>query len=276
MSIIKKTIQSQKPLVMGILNTTPDSFYDGGLYTNTASCIARITQMIAEGVDIIDIGAYSSRPGAENISVDSELERLLPIVTAIHNQFPEIILSVDTFRSEVVEKIYSICSEFIVNDISGGMLDPHMLSTCGKYKLPYVCMHMQNTPQTMQKNPKYTDVVTEIYSFFEKQIKHAKQAGIETIILDPGFGFGKTLEQNYEILAKLEIFSTLNQPILVGISRKSMIYKLLNSTPNEALNGSTILHTIALQKGAQIIRVHDIKEAKECIAMVKMVKNQNL
>lgn len=253
---------------MGILNVTPDSFYDGGRYSTLDSIIARIEQIISEGADIIDIGAYSSRPGARHISTKEELQRLLPAIQAVKNISPEISISIDTFRSEIAETIYKEFGTIIINDISGGEMDSNMLNICGKYSLPYICMHMQGTPQTMQQHPEYSNVTQEVYDFLEKKIQKAKEYGIENIIIDPGFGFGKTIEHNFELLQNLDVLKSLEKPILVGLSRKSMIYKTLECTPEESLNGTLILQTIAILKGAHILRVHDVKEAREILFLI--------
>ena len=268
-----KLDKHNKQLIMGILNVTPDSFYDGGRYSTLNAVILQVEKMLIEGADIIDIGAYSSRPGAGHITEEQEFARLQPVITEIKKHFPQTIISIDTFRSAIAQRIYTEFGTIIINDISGGMMDSQMLEICGKNKLPYICMHMQGTPQTMQQNPIYTNVTQEVYSFLQSQIQKAKECGIETIIIDPGFGFGKTTEQNFELLENLTEFKTLNCPILVGISRKSMIYKTLACTPEESLNGTTILNTIAIIKGANILRVHDVKEAKE---VIQLSKNYNI
>jgi len=256
--------QGSKPLVMGILNITPDSFFDGGKYIKEADYIKQTEKMILEGADIIDIGAYSSRPGAKNISEEEEFKRLKNVIPTIKKQFPEIILSVDTFRAIIAQQTYDLGVD-IINDISGGTMDKTMFETIAKIKTPYVLMHIQGTPQTMQANPNYNNVTNEVHNFFETQIKKLNDLGVKNIIVDPGFGFGKTLEHNYELLSNLEKFSNFKTPVLVGLSRKSMISKLLNIDKSEALNGTTVLNTIALMKGAKILRVHDVKEAKEVI-----------
>jgi len=261
------------PCVMGICNVTPDSFYDGGHYVQEKQALHHIERMIQQGAAIIDIGAYSARPGSADITIDQEYERLLPIVRNTKKYFSHIPISIDTFRSKIVERLYLEVGDIVVNDISGGTLDSNMMSVCGKYSLPYICMHMKGTPQTMQQYTEYTDVVQDIYSFFETQIQQAKQYGIETIIIDPGFGFAKTLNQNYEIIQQLQVFSNLRVPILVGFSRKSMIYKLCDTTPQEALNGTTVLNTLALTKGASILRVHDVLQAVEVITIWKQTNN---
>jgi len=252
------------PKVMGILNITPDSFFDGGNYTNHAAILNQVEKMLLEGVTFIDIGAYSSKPGAEFVSEEEELARLLPVIELILAKFPETLISVDTFRSEVAKQAIAKGAA-LINDISAGLLDDKMLETVAQLQVPYIMMHMKGNPQTMQSLANYEDVVKEVLFYFSERINAARSFGLNDIIVDPGFGFAKTLEHNYEIMQKLAYFSILEMPILVGVSRKSMVYKLLESTPQEALNGTTVLNTVALQKGAAILRVHDVKEAVECI-----------
>lgn len=255
------------PKVMGILNVTPNSFYDGGKHREINSIIHQVDKMLSEGADFIDIGAYSSKPSAEFVSEKEEIERLKVVVKELINTFPNIILSVDTFRAAVamVAVEHGVA---IVNDISAGLLDEKMLPTVADLKVPYIMMHMRGNPQSMQSLTKYDDIVKEITFYFSERIQKARSFGISDIIIDPGFGFAKTVEQNYEVLNKMELFSILELPLLAGVSRKSMIYKVLETTPQEALNGTTVLNTIALQKGAKILRVHDVKEAVECIKLV--------
>lgn len=255
------------PKVMGILNVTPNSFYDGGKHREINSIIHQVDKMLSEGADFIDIGAYSSKPSAEFVSELEEIERLKVVVKELINTFPNIVLSVDTFRAAVA-KVAVEHGVAIVNDISAGLLDEKMLPTVAELKVPYIMMHMRGNPQTMQSMTKYDDIVKEITFYFSERIQKARSFGISDIIIDPGFGFAKTVEQNYEVLNKMEVFSMLELPLLAGISRKSMIYKVLETTPQEALNGTTVLNTIALQKGAKILRVHDVKEAVECIKLV--------
>ncbi|NJM80068.1 MAG: dihydropteroate synthase [Flavobacterium sp.] len=255
------------PKVMGILNITPDSFYDGGKYKDEVGILNQVEKMLVDGATFIDIGAYSSKPGAEFVSEEVELSRLLPVVALVLTKFPEAILSVDTFRSTIAKKAVEN-GVAIVNDISAGLLDEMMIETVAQLQVPYIMMHMKGTPQTMQSLAKYEDIVKEMMYYFSERIQVARSFGLNDIIVDPGFGFAKTLEQNYEVMQKLDYFSILEVPILVGISRKSMIYKLLDSTANEALNGTTVLNTIGLTNGADIIRVHDAKEAKEAIQLV--------
>lgn len=264
-SINNNIISFENPLVMGILNLTPDSFFDGGKYINKSQINQRIDIIIKQGADIIDIGAYSSRPGADNIEEEEEYSRLLPALKILKNDYPHAIISIDTFRASIVEKVYSEFGEFIVNDISGGSMDDKMYEVVAKYNLPYIMMHIKGTPKDMQLNPTYNSVVDEVYSFFETRIKQLKNLGHNKIIIDPGFGFGKTLEHNYDILRNMEIYKNLACPILVGVSRKSMICRLLKCNPSEALTGTIAINTIALEKGANILRVHDVKEGNETV-----------
>ncbi|MCQ2959274.1 MAG: dihydropteroate synthase [Bacteroidales bacterium] len=262
------SIDYSSPKVMGILNVTPDSFYDGGVYNSDKTITQRIEDMLSQGADIIDIGAYSSRSGAADINEKEEFNRLKKALSIIKTTFPNTLVSIDTFRLSVIQNTLDFFGEVMVNDISGGNYDADMIPFTAKENLPYVCMHMQGTPQTMQNNPQYKNVVDDIFDFFAEKIKIAEEYKHTNFILDPGFGFGKTVEQNYELMSNMERFTTFNLPILVGISRKSMIQKVLDCTVNEALNGTTILNTIALLKGANIIRVHDVKEAKEAVKIV--------
>ncbi len=256
---------------MGILNVTPNSFYDGGKHKEINSIIHQVDKMLSEGADFIDIGAYSSKPSAEFVSEEEEIKRLVPIVKSLVETFPNIILSVDTFRAQVAETAVEN-GVAIVNDIAAGLLDDKMLETVAQLKVPYIMMHMRGNPQTMQSLTDYNDIVKEMIFYFSERIQKARSFGISDIVIDPGFGFAKTLEQNYEVLHKMELFSILELPLLAGISRKSMIYKVLESSPQEALNGTSVLNTIALQKGAKILRVHDVKEAVECIKLVSKIK----
>lgn len=265
----KKNLDVSHPVVMGILNVTPDSFYDGGHYETETAIIGRIHQIVEEGAGIIDIGAYSTRPRAAMVDKKEELARLAPAVELVRKYYPSVPVSIDTFRSEVAREIYHCLGEVIVNDISGGTMDTEMFGFIAETRLPYVMMHIQGTPQTMQKNPVYRDVTKEVYRFFEERTDLLRAAGMENIILDPGFGFGKTLDHNYELMNHLDLFQELGYPLLVGISRKSMISRLLETTPAEALNGTTVLNTVALMKGAAILRVHDVKEAVETVKIVE-------
>jgi dihydropteroate synthase len=257
------------PKIMGILNLTPDSFYDGGLYNNTDRALAQTEKMLQEGATFIDVGGASSKPGAVEISIDEELSRVLPIIEEIHKRFPEAIISIDTYRS-IVAKQAVATGAAIVNDISGGNLDAKMLGTVGALgDVPYIAMHMQGKPQNMQDNPSYDNVLVEMRSFFAAKIDEAHKAGIHDIIVDPGFGFGKTLDHNYSLLKNLSSMQMDGIPMLIGLSRKSMIHKLLKIDVADALNGTTVLNTIALQQGAQILRVHDVKEAQQAVHLIE-------
>ncbi|PJB14121.1 MAG: dihydropteroate synthase [Flavobacteriales bacterium CG_4_9_14_3_um_filter_32_8] len=255
---------------MGILNVTPDSFFDGGNYLSEENIIQKVNSMEYHGAKIIDVGGYSSRPNATPISEEEELKRIVPIIKLVKTNFPDLLISVDTFRSKVAEKSIEAGAN-IINDISGGNMDSNMFRCIADLKVPYVLMHMQGTPQTMQENPTYQNVVEEVNQFFTEKLNQLTQLGVKDIILDPGFGFGKTLKHNYELLNNLDKFKTFNLPILVGFSRKSMINKVIDTTPEEALNGTTVLNTIALMKGANILRVHDVKEANETIKLVNQL-----
>ena len=251
---------------MGILNVTPNSFYDGGKYSLEADVLSQVGKMLDEGATFIDIGAYSSKPNAEFVSEEEEANRLVPIIQLIMSHFPEALLSIDTFRS----KIASIGIEngaALINDISAGSLDEKMMEVIAKYNVPYIMMHMRGTPQTMQSLTNYENIVKEMLLYFSEKVTKARSLGINDLIIDPGFGFAKTLDQNYEVLQNLELFQMLDLPILAGISRKSMVYKPLGLTADDALNGTTVLNTIALSKGANILRVHDVKEAVECVTL---------
>ncbi|NAS32494.1 dihydropteroate synthase [Flavobacteriaceae bacterium R38] len=266
-----KLIDLTSPKVMGILNITPDSFYDGGSYKNEKDILEKVEKMLLEEATFIDIGAYSSRPGADHVSLEDELQRILPVIELVLKHFPDTLISVDTFRNEVASQCIATGAA-LINDISAGTLDEKMMLTVAKLQIPYIMMHMQGTPQNMQKQPEYTDINKELLFYFSKKIAEARALGINDLIIDPGFGFGKTLEHNYEILKKLELFHNLELPLLIGLSRKSMIYKLLDTTPDNALNGTTSLHTIALSKGAHILRVHDVKEAVECVKLLNQLQ----
>lgn len=256
------------PVVMGILNVTPDSFYDGGKYLSEIKVIERIHQIVEEGAGIIDVGAYSTRPGAAFVDEKEELGRLSWAVELIRKYYPEVIVSIDTFRAKVAQEIITCLGPVIVNDISGGTMDDGMFEMVAKTGVPYIMMHIQGTPQTMQQNPVYEDVVGEVRDFFTERIEKLNALGFDNIILDPGFGFGKTLAHNYELMNHMETYLEPGYPVLVGISRKTMIYKLLGGTAQDALNGTTVLNTIALMKGANILRVHDVKEAREAVVLL--------
>ena len=258
------------PKIMGILNITPDSFYDGGMFDSNKKILKQVEKMLEDGADIIDIGGCSSKPGSKKVIIDDEIKRVIPTIELIKSKFNEAIISVDTFRSEVAKKAVNSGAS-IVNDISAGELDPNMFNCVAELGIPYIMMHMQGSPQTMQNKPKYNNVVNDIITNLSKKIFRARELGIIDIVVDPGFGFGKTLEHNYQILNDLSFFKELDCPILVGISRKSMIYKILNNDPKNALNGTTCLNTVALSKGANILRVHDVKEAKEIIKLTNFL-----
>ncbi|MDX2445198.1 MAG: dihydropteroate synthase [Bacteroidales bacterium] len=253
---------------MGILNLTPDSFFDGGRYKDIDVILRHVESMIEEGADFIDIGASSTRPGALPVSVEEEIERLIEPVKQIRNSFPEIFVSIDTYHSKVAQRMVWDFGVDIINDISAGSLDEAMFEMMSNLNVPYIIMHIQGTPEGMQKNPSYKELVKEVMKYLADRINQLNLLGVNDIIADPGFGFGKTLNQNYELLADLDVFSLLDVPLLVGLSRKSMIYKLLKNTPEESLNGTSIVHTMALINGANILRVHDIKQAKETISLV--------
>jgi len=262
------------PKVMAILNVTPNSFFDGGKYqpgpSGESEMLSKVGKMLSDGATFIDIGGYSSKPNAEFVTEEEELDRILPVVQSILKQYPEAMLSIDTFRSGVAAS----CIEngaAIVNDISAGMLDDKMLEVVARYNVPYIMMHMRGTPQTMQSMTNYDDIVKEILFYFSERIHKARSLGINDLIIDPGFGFAKTLDQNYEVLQKLQLFQMLELPLLVGFSRKSMIYKPLNTSSKEALNGTTVLNTIALTKGTKILRVHDVKEALEAVTLFNKI-----
>jgi dihydropteroate synthase len=265
-----KILDLSTPVVMGILNLTPDSFYDGGKFVSQDAQLHQVENMLNEGASIIDIGAVSTRPGAPEVDETEETRRLIPAIIAITSRFPECILSVDTFRPSVARTAVGHGAGMI-NDIYGGRFGEGMFETVASLKVPYVLMHMKGTPATMQNNPSYSDIVAEVTYFFEKQMNQCREKQVHQVIIDPGFGFGKTVEQNFELLAHLEQLRPSGTPLLVGISRKSLINKHLNIHAREALNGSTVLNTIALMKGANILRVHDVKEAMEAIRLVKMV-----
>ncbi len=264
-------IDTTLPKVMGILNITPDSFFDGGKYKNEKDILTQTEKMLLEGATFIDVGAYSSRPGATHISEEEELKRIVPVVNLLVKEFPEIIISVDTFRSKIAQETIQ-AGAAIINDISGGQMDANMFKTVANLNVPYILMHMLGTPQNMQKNPTYNNVITDITTFFATQIHQLRQLKLNDVIIDVGFGFGKTIPHNFEILKNLSLFKNLEVPILAGISRKSMLYKTLDISAQEALNATTSANTIALLNGANILRVHDVKEASEAITIVNQVR----
>lgn len=262
-------LELARPQVMGILNVTPDSFYAGSRKQTEADILARARQIIDEGGSIIDLGAYSSRPNAEHISTEEEMSRLRRALQIIRREIPHAILSIDTFRADVARMCVEEYGAAIINDIAGGDMDSEMFPTVARLGVPYILMHMQGTPQDMQAHPHYDHLLKEIFLSFAEKVQKLRDLGAKDIILDPGFGFGKTLEHNYELMNHLEEFSVFGLPLLVGISRKSMIYKLLGGTPDDALNGTTVLNTIALMKGADILRVHDVRAAVEAVTIVE-------
>ncbi|TLP77049.1 dihydropteroate synthase [Maribacter sp. ACAM166] len=265
-----KLISLHQPKVMGILNVTPDSFFDGGKYKDDASILQQVEKMILDGAMFIDVGAYSSRPGALEIDENTELERIVPIVKLILKEFPKAILSIDTFRSRVAEECVQQGAA-IINDISAGQQDENMLPTVAEMGVPFIMMHMRGTPKDMQQKTNYKDLMKEIILFFSERLASAKAMGIKDIIIDPGFGFAKTLEQNYQLLHQMKLLQLIDHPVLAGISRKSMIYNLLNTNAENALNGTTALHMTCLQNGAHILRVHDVKEAMECVKLYEQL-----
>ncbi len=261
-----KLLVIDKPMVMGIINLTPDSFYEGSRQQTNASIIAQASKMIDEGVDIIDVGGQSTRPGSNRISAKEELHRVIPAIEIILKDFPETIISVDTYQSAVAKEAIKTGAS-IINDISAGNMDKDMLETVAKLQAPYICMHMKGTPQDMQVDASYDNVTREVLDFFIQKTEQCREAGINDVIIDPGFGFGKTISHNFTLLKELAAFKMLEKPIMAGLSRKSTIYKTLGATAGEALNGTTALNTLAIQNGANILRVHDVKEAKEVIKL---------
>lgn len=254
------------PKVMGILNVTPNSFFDGGKYKNKEEIILQVDKMLSEGASFIDIGAYSSKPKAEFVSEKEEISRIIPVIELILKHFPKALLSIDTFRAGVAKEAIENGAA-IINDIAAGELDCKMFEVIARYNIPYIMMHMRGNPQTMQSMTQYDNIIHEMMLYFSEKVKKARSLAINDLILDPGFGFAKTTDQNYEVLQKMELFNLLKLPLLTGISRKSMIYKTLNNSAEEALNGTTVLNTIALTKGAKILRVHDVKEAVETVIL---------
>lgn len=265
-------IDLSTPKVMGIVNVTPDSFFDGGKLTNSDEIVSQVEKMLQDGATFIDLGGYSSKPGAEFVSEEDELNRVIPIVKLLIEKFPDILLSIDTFRSEVAKQAVEN-GAVIINDISAGLLDEKMLETVAKLQVPYIMMHMKGTPQTMQSLANYEDLLKEMNFYFSERIAKARSFGLNDIIIDPGFGFAKTIENNYELLQNLELLQFHELPVLAGISRKSMIYRTLETSPEDALNGTTFLHAFCLQKGANILRVHDVKEALECVKLISRLGN---
>jgi dihydropteroate synthase len=267
---IGNLVDLSSPKVMGILNVTPNSFYDGGKYSDEKSMLSQVEKMLSEGATFIDIGAYSSKPSAAFVSEEEEINRLLPIIDLVLKNHPETLISVDTFRANVARAGIEN-GACIINDIAAGNLDEKMMQTVTNLQVPYIMMHMKGNPQTMQSLAQYENVVKEMLFYFSEKVAKARSFGINDVIIDPGFGFAKTVEQNFEVMNNLELFQMLELPILVGVSRKSMIYKTLETSAEKALNGTSVLNTIALQKGANILRVHDVKEAVECIKLVSQL-----
>ena len=259
---------------MGVLNVTPDSFFDGGEYGNVQALLQQVEKMILDGATIIDVGGMSSRPGAEIIKIEEELNRVIPIIKKIKEHFSEVKISIDTVRSEVARQSVAAGAS-IINDISAGSIDDKMFKTVAELNVPYILMHMKGKPDNMQKEPDYQDVTKTVLDFFISKVGELRALGVKDIILDPGFGFGKTIEHNYQLLQNFAIFEVLDLSLLAGVSRKSMIYKVLHSSPQEALNGTTVLNTLALERGAKILRVHDVKEAKETITLWKQLNHEH-
>lgn len=266
-----RLLNMNEPLVMGIINATPDSFYEGHLHAGMEEMVSLAGKMIAAGASILDVGGLSTRPGSRPVSIDEETERVVPVIRSILEKYPDAFISVDTYNSTVAMAAVE-AGACIVNDISAGNLDKNMLPTVARLQTPYICMHMKGTPETMQQHPVYDDVVKEVLDFFITKTDECTRLGIKDIILDPGFGFGKSISHNFQLLKKMELFSMLNRPLLAGLSRKSSIYKTLGTSAAEALNGTTVLNTIALLHGASILRVHDVKEAKEAVTLYSAYK----
>lgn len=266
-----KLIDLSQPIVMGILNVTPDSFYDGGKYNNASGLVEKAQEHLVAGATMIDVGAISTRPNAVDISIEEERERLIPSIALLRKEFHHAVISADTFRSEIAREAVEAGAD-IINDISGGTMDEKMFETIAELQVPYVLMHIQGTPQTMQDDPQYDDVVEEVMSFFKSRAYELKTLGVHDVILDPGFGFGKTVEHNYSLLKELKRFEIFGYPILCGFSRKSMINRVIGTKPEEALNGTTVLNTLALDRGAKILRVHDVKEAVEAVELWKALE----
>jgi dihydropteroate synthase len=265
-----RLLELDQPVVMGILNVTPDSFYDGGQHHTTDHAVQHAERMLGEGATMIDVGGYSTRPGAADVSETDELQRVIPVIERIAAEFPQAFISVDTFRARVAEEAVQ-AGAHMINDISGGDDDPNMFATVAKLNVPYILMHKQGSIATMQQQPHYEDVVRDIVTIFQRKTQALQQLGVADIILDPGFGFGKTIDHNFEILRRLHEFGVFQLPVLAGLSRKSSIYKTLGTTAEHALNGTTVCHTIALLNGASILRAHDVREAVECIQLTQRI-----
>ena len=275
MNVNGRLLDLSMPCVMGILNVTPDSFYSGSRMQTEGEIEARVRQILEEGAAIIDVGAYSSRPNADHVSAEEEMNRLRLGLDVLRRTAPDAIVSVDTFRADVARMCVEEYGVAIINDIAAGEMDADMFSTVAELNVPYIMMHMQGTPQNMQQHPHYDNLLREVFLYFARKVQQLRDLGVKDIVLDPGFGFGKTLEHNYELMAHLEEFRIFELPLLVGVSRKSMIYKLLGGTPQDSLNGTTILDTVALMKGAHILRVHDVREAVEAVRIVEKLKSEN-
>lgn len=274
MNVNGRLLELSTPCVMGILNVTPDSFYSGSRMQTEEEIEARVRQILEEGAAIIDVGAYSSRPNADHVSAEEEMNRLRLGLDVLRRTAPDAIVSVDTFRADVARMCVEEYGVAIINDIAAGEMDADMFSTVAELNVPYIMMHMQGTPQNMQQHPHYDNLLREVFLYFARKVQQLRDLGVKDIVLDPGFGFsfGKTLEHNYQLMAHLEEFRLFELPLLVGVSRKSMIYRLLDTTPQEALNGTTVLHTLALMKGADILRVHDVRQAVEAVRIVEAMK----
>ena len=267
-----KLLDLQTPRIMGILNITPDSFYKGSRYISEGDIIRTAAKMLGDGADILDVGGYSSRPGAIDISPEEEKKRVLKAIKLISTELPGSVISIDTFRSEIALEAVNECGARIINDISGGEADKNMFEIVRKVNVPYILMHMQGTPRNMQKNPVYYDIIADILKWFGERIVRLRSLGAKDIIIDPGFGFGKTVDQNFEMLNRLGDFSVAGLPVLAGVSRKSMIWKTLETTPDESLNGTSVLNAVALMNGADILRVHDVKEAVQAVKLIEMIR----
>jgi dihydropteroate synthase len=270
-----KILSLDQPKVMGILNITPDSFYDGGKFEDPTKAITHAREMVKDGASIIDIGAASSRPGAALSDAGEEISRLVPVVSKIRQEFPEMIISIDTYHAAVAHEMITSCGVDLINDISAGTIDPEMIPAIASLNVPYIIMHMKGLPGSMQENPEYTNVTDEVIRFFSERINQLHKKGVSDILIDPGFGFGKTMDHNYELLSQIYAFNMFGLPIIAGISRKSMIYNLLDSTSDNSLNGTTAVHMILLQKGVNIIRVHDVKEAIEAVTIFNRASSES-
>lgn len=273
LNCVGRLLDLSRPVIMGIINVTPDSFYAGSRFTELTAILQQAEQMLSEGAQVLDIGGMSSRPGARVITAEEEMQRVAPVIQALTQRFPEAIVSLDTVYAHSVRAGYDL-GVGLINDISAGRLDSAMYPTVAELGLPYVLMHMQGQPGTMQSNPVYTDVVTEVLDFFIAEVGKLRSLGVKDIVLDPGFGFGKTITHNYQLLKNMHVFQILDAPLLAGLSRKSMIYRFLHIEPEQALNGTTALHMIALQQGAKLLRVHDVKPAAEVIKLWEMLDNE--